>query len=84
VISGEAAARLNAGIVEDDAEVRVLGSNPIDQRPSAFGVRDVTGSRDQRWLDRLRASQRLCAPAADDDSIATLKKLLRKRQSDAA
>jgi hypothetical protein len=84
MIAGEAAAILNTGIVENDAEVRVLGGNPVDQRPSAFRVGHVADSRDKRRLDRLRVRQRLGSAAADDDAVSPLKKLLRERKSDTA
>jgi hypothetical protein len=75
---------LDAGIVHQDIERRMLGGEPAHEVGAALCVRDVArvGNEAGHALARLR--QGVLAAATGDDSVALPDEALGERQSDAA
>ena len=76
-------AALDAGIVDDDVEVRVRGGRPLEQRHTLLGARHVGDVRVDRRQALLDAREQLATAAEDDHLVALSQETLSERQTDA-
>jgi len=79
----EIAPMLNAGVVDDDVECRMLRLQPFDHRIAALAVGKVANAGDQRRHVLLCLPERAFASTANDDVIALFGKAPRERKTDA-
>src|SRR4051794_10295393 len=80
----EVSRNLNARIVDEHAEVGILGRQPICEFPAACGVRDVTLARNQFRILGAGSVQTLWIASTDDDPITALSNRFRQRKTDAS